>query len=220
MAPERTAYDAPLALIDPHLSWYGAFRFYEVRMYGGELELSGMAILGQPLPALGHNRYCSIAMTTGGPDTSDVYEEEINPENPRQYRRDGKWVDMDVKTEVIRVKTEKGTEDKKVDIEFTVHGPVVARKDGKAYVFAIPYADQVGLMDQTYKMVTAKNLDEMKQALAMQQLMMQNIMIGTVDGDIYYVRVGRVPKRAPGVDWKRAIAGQQVGERLAGNPSL
>ena len=28
---------------------------------------------------MGHSRYCSIAMTTGGPDTSDVYEEEINP---------------------------------------------------------------------------------------------------------------------------------------------
>ncbi len=119
VAPDRTAYDAPIALIDPHLSWYGAFRFYEVRLYGGELEFSGMAILGNPLPALGHNRYCSIAMTTGGPDTSDVYEEEINPENPRQYRYDGKWLDMDVKTEVIRVKTDDGFEEKKVEIEST-----------------------------------------------------------------------------------------------------
>ena len=44
--PERTAYNAPIALIDPHLSWYGAFRFYEVRLYGGEIEFSGMCILG------------------------------------------------------------------------------------------------------------------------------------------------------------------------------
>ncbi|HEX3724631.1 MAG TPA: penicillin acylase family protein, partial [Pirellulales bacterium] len=34
VAPQRTAYGAPIALIDPHLSWYGAFRFYEVRLYG------------------------------------------------------------------------------------------------------------------------------------------------------------------------------------------
>ena len=83
----------------------------------------------------------------------------------------------------------------------------MARKDGKAYVFRIPYADQVGLSDQTYKMCVAKNLEEMKQALAMQQLMMQNIMIGTVDGDIYYVRVGRVPIRPSGYDHKRAMPG-------------
>jgi len=207
VAPKRSAYNVPIALVDPHLSWYGAFRFYEVRLYGGEIEFSGMCILGQPLPALGHSRYCSIAMTTGGPDTSDVYEEEINPANPRQYKYDGKWVDMEVKPETIRVKSDKGVEDKKVEIEITRHGPIVARKDGKAYTFRIPYADQVGLMDQTYQMCIAKNLAEMKKALAMQQLMMQNVMIGTVDGDIYYVRVGRVPVRPEGFDWKRALPG-------------
>jgi penicillin amidase len=207
VAPQRTAYDAPIALVDPHLSWYGSFRFYEARLYGGEIEFSGMAILGNPLPALGHNRYLSIAMTTGGPDTSDVYEEEINPDNPRQYRYDGKWLDMDVKTEVIRVKQDDGVKEQKVEIEYTRHGPVVARKDGKAYAFAIPYADQVGLGEQTYKMATARNLEEMKQALSMLQLMMQNVMIGTVDGDIYYVRNGRVPIRAAGFDHKRAMPG-------------
>lgn len=210
VAKQRSAYGVPIALIDPHLSWYDAFRFYEVRLYGGELEISGMSILGQPLPALGHNRYCSVAMTTGGPDTSDVFEEELNPENPRQYKVDGKWVDMEVKSETIRVKNDAGYEEKKVAIEYTRHGPIVASKDGKAYVFAIPYAEEVGLLDQTYQMMTAKSLGEMKKALAMQQLMMQNVMIGTVEGDIYYVRVGRVPKRAPGADWKRATAGNST----------
>ena len=56
-------------------------------------------------------------------------------------------------------------------------------------------------------MVTAKNLDEMKKALSMLQLMMQNLMIGTVDGDIYYVRNGRVPVRPAGFDYKRAMPG-------------
>lgn len=207
VAPKRTAYDAPIALIDPHLSWYGAFRFYEARLYGGEIQFSGMAILGNPLPALGHSRYCSVAMTTGGPDTADVYEEELNPDNPRQYRVDGKWVDMDVIAEVIRVKEDNGVVEKKVELEYTRHGPVVARKDCKAYVFAIPYADEVLLAEQTYKMATAKNLDEMKRALAMRQLMTQNVMVGTVEGDIFYVRNGRVPIRPEGVDHKRPIPG-------------
>jgi penicillin amidase len=207
VAPKRTAYGAPIALVDPHLSWYGQFRFYEVRLYGGEIEFSGMCILGNPLPAMGHNRYCSIAMTTGGPDTSDVYEEEINPANPRQYRYDDKWLDMTVRPEVIKIKDKDGMHEKKVEIEFTRHGPVVARKDGKAYTFCIPYFDEVGLADQTYKMVTAHNLTEMKSALSMLQLMMQNLMIGTVDGDIYYVRNGRVPIRPAGCDCKRPMPG-------------
>lgn len=207
VAPSRTAEGKVLALIDPHLSWYGAFRFYEVRMYGGELAFSGVSLLGMPLPLLGHNAYCSIAMTTGGPDTSDVYEEELHPDDPRQYRVDGQWRKMDLREERIDVLEGDKKITKTVVIESTRHGPVVARRDGKAFVFAIPYADQVGMADQTWKMISARNLDEMKSALGMLQLMMQNIMIGTVDGDIFYVRNGRVPIRPTGYDWKRPMPG-------------
>ncbi len=56
-------------------------------------------------------------------------------------------------------------------------------------------------------MTTARNLAEMKAALGMQPLMMQNVMIGTVEGDIYYVRAGRVPVRPAGYDYKRAMPG-------------
>ena len=36
-------------------------------------------------------------MTTGGPDTSDIFEEEINPSNPNQYRYDGQWRDFTIR---------------------------------------------------------------------------------------------------------------------------
>src|SRR3970040_272978 len=101
---------------------------------------------------MGQNRYCSIAMTTGGPDTSDVYEEEINPANPRQYKYDDQWLYMTMPNAGIKVKDKDGMHEKKVEIESTRHGPVVARKNGKAYVFRIPYAEEVTLADQTYKM--------------------------------------------------------------------
>ena len=93
IAPSRTAMKAPIAVVDPHLGWYGQFRFYQARIYARDEQffVSGVCILGQPIPSLGHSRYCSVAMTTGGPDTSDVYEEEINPDDPRLYRYDGEW---------------------------------------------------------------------------------------------------------------------------------
>src|SRR5436189_735532 len=47
----------------------------------------------------------------------------------------------------------------------------------------------------------------MKRALSHLQLMAQNIMVATVQGDIFYVRNGRVPIRAPGVDSHRPIPG-------------
>lgn len=207
VAPSRTQYNAPIALIDPHLGWYGQFRFYEARLYGGEIEFSGMAIPGMPLPSLGHGRYCSTAMTTGGPDAADCYEEEINPSNPRQYKYDGEWRDMTVKTEVIRVKVGDKIDETSVELEYTHHGPVAARKDGKAYTLKLPYFDQVTLADQVYEMMIAKNLTEMKKALSRLQLMEQNVMVATVDGDIFYVRNARVPKRAPGFDYRKPLPG-------------
>src|SRR5437016_14477552 len=94
-----------------------------------------------------------------------------------------------------------------VEIEYTRHGPVVAHRAGKAYAMAIPYAEEVGLTDQTYQAMTAHNLDEMKRALSHLQLMSQNVMVSTIQGDIYYVRNGRVPIRAPGTDSHRPILG-------------
>ncbi|HKV41059.1 MAG TPA: penicillin acylase family protein, partial [Blastocatellia bacterium] len=57
IAPSRTAMHAPIAVIDPHLSWYDEFRFYEERVYAGDFAVSGVAILGVPLPSLGHSQY-------------------------------------------------------------------------------------------------------------------------------------------------------------------
>src|SRR5262249_36432162 len=152
VSPGRTADGYPLALIDPHLSWYGQFRFYEARLYGGKIEFSGMCIPGLPLAPLGHSRYCSGALTTGRPDSADVYEEEVNPNNKRQYKYDGKWRDMTVRTETIAVKQDGKVVKKSVEIESTHHGPVVARKDGKAYAMKLSYADEFRLIEQGYQM--------------------------------------------------------------------
>src|SRR6185295_10617150 len=131
-------------------------RFYQVRIYAGDYNVSGVSILGVPFPSLGHSRYCSIAMTTGGPDTSDIYEEELNPANPRQYRYDGKWRDVETRKTKLGVKKDDAIDWREVEIEYTHHGPIVAHKAGKAYSMAIPYANEVGLTDQIYEMMMAQ----------------------------------------------------------------
>jgi acyl-homoserine-lactone acylase len=207
IGPSRSALKVPIAVVDPHLSWYGEFRFYQIRIYAEDFNVSGVSILGTPLPSLGHSRFCSIAMTTGGPDTSDIFEEELNPDNARQYRYDDQWRDLEVRKVRVGVKKGDQVEWKESEIEYSHHGPIVAHKNGKAYAMAIPYFQEVGLTDQTYETMTARNLDEMKRALGHLQLMGQNVMVATVQGDIYYVRNGRVPVRAPGTDLSRPIPG-------------
>jgi acyl-homoserine lactone acylase PvdQ len=207
LAPSKTAMKAPIAVIDPHLSWYGEFRFYEVRIYAGDYAVSGVGILGIPFPSLGHSRWCSVAMTTGGPDTSDIYEEELNPGNPRQYKYDGQWREMTVRKDKIQVLVDGKLNEKEIEIEYSHHGPIVAHKNGKGFAMAIPYMNEIGLTDQIYEMYMARNLTEMKKALSQMQLMSQNIMVGTTQGDIYYLRTGRTPIRPKGLDTTRPLPG-------------
>ncbi len=204
IAPSRTAMKAPIAVIDPHLSWYEEFRFYEVRMYAKDFALSGASIVGLPFPSLGHTRYASVAMTTGGPDTSDIFVEEVKD---GKYRFKNEWRPIAVRKEKIGVKTGDRVEQREMTIESTHHGPVVAHKDGKLYTAAIPYAEEYRLIEQSWGVANARNLTEVKKSLSMLQLMAQNIMVGTVDGDIYYVRNGRVPVRAKGCDPLRPMPG-------------
>ena len=97
-------------------------------MYGGTLQTAGVAIPGLPFTTLGHNRYCSVAMTTGGPDTGDIYEEEVDPKNPRKYKYDDAWRNMTVRTEIIQVQIGDQLKEQRFEIEATQHGPVVAAR--------------------------------------------------------------------------------------------
>ena len=218
IAPSRSANGKVIALIDPHLSWYGPFRFYEQRMYatGEDFALSGAAILGLPMPGLGHSQYASIAMTTGGPDTGDIYEETINPDNPLQYQVDGKWRDMTTRKITLRVREGDKLTEKNFEVPSTHHGPVVARKDGKAYTMALAYVDRAGLMEELYKVHVARSLDQIKLALSSCELMPQNIMVGTVDGDIYYVHDGCIPVRKHGLPTDRPVPGNDSKNDFAG----
>jgi acyl-homoserine lactone acylase PvdQ len=207
VSPKRSAEECVITCIDPHVSWHDAFRWYEAHVHGGRLNVYGFAALGTPAFGLGHNDYCSWACTTGGPDTADVYEEEISPDDPLQYRYDGQWKDIQVLPIEIDVKTKDGKKTVTRKIERTHHGPIVVREGNRAYAIKLAYEEEVGLAEQIFRQNTATNLDEFKAALAMNQLMPQNVMYGDVHGNIYYCRTGMVPIRQPGYDYTRPLPG-------------
>jgi acyl-homoserine lactone acylase PvdQ len=206
--PERTAGGAAILCIDPHIGWDGLFRFYEMRTHGGKMHCSGFGPLGTPLIGLGHNRRLGWAFTTGGPDTTDIYVEQINPANPKQYRYDGQWREIRTEKEEIRVRQADGTTRTVTrEIEYTHHGPIAVRDAGVAFAVACPYFDQIDLATQMYRMCLAENLEQFNAALEMAQMMEQNCMYADDQGNIQYVSTGRVPIRPKGFDWSKPVPG-------------
>jgi acyl-homoserine lactone acylase PvdQ len=202
--PERTADGAALLLIDPHVAIEGPFRFYEFRLHAGGHDISGFGPVGAPFLGLGHNAFLGWACTTGGPDTTDIYVEQTDPANPKRYRYDGGWREMTSETVAIAVKNSAPVVRA---LERSHHGPIALREGKKAYAIACPYFDQIDFITQTHRAMTARNLAEFDAALAMCQMMEQNVMYADVDGNIRYIRTGRVPIRPPGFDFSKPVPG-------------
>ncbi len=207
VSPQRSAEGCAMLVSDPHVPWDGAFRWHEVHLHCKDFNLFGFGIAGVPLIGFGHNDAVAWACTTGGPDTCDVYEVALDPDDPSRYIYDGESRRLEKEELRIRVKIAIGHRFIRKTIYRTHHGPVIFQDGGKVYAAKLPYSGRVGIADQIYKMCAAENLEELKSALAMNEFMAQNVMVADVDGNIYYVRTGRVPVRPEGYDWNRPVPG-------------
>jgi len=207
VSPGRTAEKVPIALIDPHLNFHTSGKWLETALHTDDIDLRGMVVPGTPFIALGHNQFISWAATTGGPDCADVYELEINPDNPLQYKYENEWRDINTEITVIRVKTKNGFTEVRKSIERSHYGPIQERIGNKAYAFKLAYMDEVMLVEQMRKTNNATNLQEFVDAISMCQMMPQNMMCATIEGDIYYARTGMVPIRPKGYDWDYPVPG-------------
>ncbi len=208
ISPERTSFGAAALVIDPHLSWYGRFRYWELRLHAGDIHISGFATAGFPYVNLGHNNDVAWAHTTGGPDTADVYRLELDA-GRRRYRYDQGWRDLDSRTVMLPVAGESVA--REVTFHSSHHGPIVATEtvDGTpwAYAAALAYADEIGYLESKYHFMKAKSYRDVIAALEVRQIMPQNVMVADTEGNIYYQRTGRTPIRAAGLDPSRPLDG-------------
>lgn len=208
VSPKRSAAGCPILLTDPHQGWESLALFWEGRVHGGEFNMNGFFIVGSPLVGLGHNENVGWAMTTGGPDTSDVYMLKLNPEMPMEYEYNGEWKTADLRMFSIPVKGEAKPRD--MPALYTMHGPLLGEPDFAkhvAYAGKTPYTEDMGVFEQMYAMAIAKDADEFYAALSMDHLMEQNVLYADRKGNIGYVRVGRTPLRPEGYDWTAPVPG-------------
>lgn len=204
VSPSRTSDGNAILLIDPHLSWWGVSRFWELRIHAGELEGSGVSLPGSPYIGLGHNANLAWAMTTGGPDTADVYAIKLDAENPDRYQYDDEW--RSIEQHQVTLKFPGGAV-QEVVWEASHHGPIIAREEGVAYAARIAYDSDT----QRNRAWEAFNFaEDYRGALAACEtlsLFPQNVMVADTSGNIYYQRTGRVPLRDLAYDWSRPVDG-------------
>lgn len=225
---QLTASGKPILANDMHLDQQIPSIWYQVSLHCRPVndqcpyDETGFSFAGVPGVVVGHNQRIAWGFTNVGPDVIDLYIEKINPENPNQYEVNGKWVDMQLVQESIKVPGQ--DEPVKLTVRYTRNGPIVSDTYGslkqkrdddqpnftqKAGI-ALPenYAVSMRwtalepnrLIDAILGLNTAGNWDEFRAAASNFAVPSQNMVYADVDGNIGYQTPGWIPIRKPGQD--------------------
>ena len=220
-----TTTGKPLLANDPHLSiqmpsiWYQIGLHCEPKGPDCPFEVAGFSFAGVPGVVIGHNDQIAWAFTNTGPDVMDLFVEKINPANSNQYEYMGKWVDMEVHTESIKIG---GGQPVELQVRVTRHGPIISDAYGPLKNFVTPTAtafkDRVGIdLPKNYAIALrwtalepgsvfkaiwgfdkAQNWQEFRKAASDFVVPAQNLIYADLDGNIGYQMPGNVPIRAKG----------------------
>jgi penicillin amidase len=101
VSAERTAAGYALLAGDPHLELTLPSIWYEAHLVvPGELDVYGVTIPSVPAIIIGFNRDVAWSLTNTGADVIDYYVEELDhPDDPRRYRVDGVWRELERRVE-------------------------------------------------------------------------------------------------------------------------
>jgi len=196
----------PILANDPHLGIQMPSIWYEVGLHCVQpsdacpYNVAGYTFPGVPGVVIGHNDRIAWGVTNVGPDVQDLYSEEINPQNLNQYKFNGKWEDMQVVDEPIKVK---GVVSETLKVQITRHGPIMTPVLGAGVTKALALQwtalrERSQLFESVLAIDRAKNWGEFRSALKMWDVPSQNFVFADVDGNIGYQMPGLVPIRAQG----------------------
>jgi len=153
--------------------------------------------------------FVAWTQTTNGPTGGDVYRLTLQGDG---YVLDGKVRPFEVEQQTIKVRQADGTlRDVPHTIRRTVHGPVFSDRRGVTAALRVIAADRPKMFEQFWRMGLAKNFDQWRDAMRMQQLPIFHTMYADRDGHIMYVYNEAPPKRANGdhAFWTGMIPGDR-----------
>jgi acyl-homoserine-lactone acylase len=208
VAPRRSADGFTRLAINSHQPWAGPVAWYEAHLHSETgWDAVGGLFPGVPLILHGHNRNLGWAHTVNKPDLIDVYALEMNPAHPTQYKLDGAWRELEVRTAAIQVKVLGPlTWTAHREVLWSVYGPVVRGPRGVFAIRIAGYGD-VRHIEQWYRMNKASRFDEWLDAMRMNALPMFNVGYADREGHIFYVYNARLPVRTEGYDWSGIVPG-------------
>jgi penicillin amidase len=205
--PAMSAGGKPVVCNDPHLEtrilpgpWYPA------GLVTPDNRIVGVHVPGLPLMPIFRNRSVAIGITNAYGDMQDLYVETVDPANPDHYLEGNRSIAFAVVHEKMRIRDKKakmGYREEPVTIRYTHRGPVVSdvlkglETDQVMSLRWAPFESMSPTLGVT-EMINAKNVGDIRRALALANVIMLNFVFADTDGNIGWHVSGRLPIRDDG----------------------
>lgn len=192
-----TASGRGLLLGNPHYPWHGPSRFHIMHLtIPGVVDVMGARLLAGNFIGIGFNKDVAWTHTVSTAARFTLFELELNPDDPMQYRFGDEYRDMEAVT--VEVPTGDETAPRPHTVYMTHFGPVVA-SEGLPWTTAKAYAVRDAIVDNNmtvptyFSLQTARNVADVEAAIGRQGTFFVNTIAADRNGNAFYGDLSATP---------------------------
>ena len=187
-----------LLLGNPHYPWHGPSRFHMIHItIPGVVDTMGARLIAGNFIGIGFNKDVAWTHTVSTAARFTLFELELNPDNPMQYRFGEEYRDIETLTVQID-----GTGENSEPMDHTVYtthfGPVIASEElawtgGKAYAIRDAIVDNNTTVPTYFALQAAKSVADVEAAISQQGTFFVNTIAADREGNAFYGDLSATP---------------------------
>ncbi|MDG1117151.1 MAG: penicillin acylase family protein [Flavimaricola sp.] len=200
-SPARSATGSTLLANDPHLGLTAPSIWYLARLELSTGGVIGGTIPGVPLILTGRSETLGWGLTSSYLDDQDLFIEEVNPQNPDEYRGLDGWVPFETRDSIINIKDRPGLT---LRLQWSENGPVLSpdiydlgtiRPPGHVTTLSwTALTDEDTSMTAGLALMQSRNINEALEAASQFTAPSQNLTLADRNR-IAMVTIGAMPRR-------------------------
>lgn len=201
-AATRSASGGTLLANDPHLGLSAPSIWYLARLELSTGGVIGGTIPGMPVVLVGRSANLGWGLTSSYMDDQDVHIEQLNPDNPEEYKTADGWKTFETRDSIVTVKDERSVT---LRLRWTDNGPVLSGSDYRladitppGHVASVSWtalSDTDTSLQAGLKLMRAPDRAAAVAAMEDYVAPSQNLMLVDADG-IAMKTIGAMPRRA------------------------
>ena len=195
LGSDLTASGKGILFGNPHYPWHGPARFHMIHTtIPGELDTMGASLLAGSFVVIGFNRDIAWTHTVSTALRMTLFELELNPDNPLQYRHGDDYRDI----ERIEVAVPLADGDSRQTVYMTHYGPVLA-SDRLPWTRTRAFAVRDAILENdagfaTYEALqSATTVAEIEAAISKQGIYFVNTIAADRHGKAFYADISATP---------------------------